>query len=180
VAVDAVHIWWTNLLADRIGRANLNGTGVDEAFLSGAASPTGIADDGAHVYWANFATNAIGRADVDGSDINQRFITGAFHPEGVAVEASTTAPPPPPTIADLVADVTQAGLPRGIERSLLAKLGAAQRKLDGGHHQGACGSLGASINQVEAQSGKQLAAASAEDLVAEAAAVRDALGCGTS
>ena len=49
-----------------------------------------------------------------------------------------------------------------------------------GHRQGACGSLGAYINQVRAQSGKKLAAGSAEDLVAEAAAVRGALGCATS
>lgn len=49
-----------------------------------------------------------------------------------------------------------------------------------GHRQGACGSLGAYINQVRAQTGKKLAAASAEDLVAEATAVRDSLGCGTS
>jgi len=42
------------------------------------------------------------------------------------------------------------------------------------------GSLGAYINQVRAQSSKKLAAASAEDLVTEAAAVRDSLGCGTS
>jgi len=88
--------------------------------------------------------------------------------------------PPPPTIADLVAEVTEGGLPRGTERSLLAKLKGAQRKLDADHLNGACGSLGAYINEVRAQSGKKLEAAYAEDLIVEATAVRDAVGCGTS
>jgi hypothetical protein len=89
------------------------------------------------------------------------------------------APAPPPTIADLVAEVTEAGLPHGIDRSLPAKLEGAQRTFDAGHLNGACGSLGAYINQVRAQSGKRLEAAYAEDLILEAIGVRDALGCGT-
>ena len=36
-----------------------------------------------------------------------------------------------------VADVQQGGLPPGTERSLLAKLGVAQRKLDAGNRQAA-------------------------------------------
>ena len=75
--------------------------------------------------------------------VNQSLVSGAFGPEGVAVDALTSAPPPPPTIADLVAEVTEGGLPRGTERSLLAKLKGAQRKLDADHLNGACGSLGA-------------------------------------
>ena len=112
--------------------------------------------------------------------VNQSLVSGAFGPEGVAVDVLTSAPPPPPTIADLVAEVTEGGLPRGTERSLLAKLKGAQRKLDADHLNGACGSLGAYINEVRAQSGKKLEAAYAEDLIVEATAVRDAVGCGTS
>jgi hypothetical protein len=99
----------------------------------------------------------------------------------VAVDALTAAPPPPPSIADLVADVTQAGLPRGTERSLLVKLEGAQRKLDGRHLEGDLRQpRRLHQHQLRAQTGKKLAAASAEDLVAEATAVRDSLGCGTS
>jgi hypothetical protein len=98
----------------------------------------------------------------------------------VAADGTVAAPPPPPTIADLIAEVTGAGLPHGIERSLLAKLEGAQRKVDADHLEGACGSLGAYVSEVRAQSGKKLEAAYAEDLILEAIGVRDALGCGTS
>ena len=179
VAVDSAHVYWTDLLGGRIGRANIDGTGPENPFIGGAHNPTGIAVDAGHVYWSNFLSNAIGRANLDGSNINQTFV-GAAGPEGVAVDASTTAPPPPPTIADLIAEVSGAELPHGIERSLLAKLEGAQRKVDADHLNGACGSLGAYVNEVRAQSGKKLEAAYAEDLIVEAIGVQDALGCGTS
>jgi virginiamycin B lyase len=180
VAVDSTHVYWTELLHQSIGSANLDGTGAVDDFIGGPDNPTGIAVDAGHVYWSNFVSNAIGRADLpDGTNVDQSFI-GAAGPEGIAVDASTTAPPPPPTIADLIAEVSGAGLPHGIERSLLAKLEGAQRKVDADHLNGACGSLGAYVNEVRAQTGKKLEAAYAEDLILEAIAVQDALGCGTS
>ena len=180
VAVDSAHVYWTDLLGEQIGRANIDGTGPENPFIGGAHNPTGIAVDAGHLYWSNFVRNEIGSANIDGSNVNQSFISGAFGPEGVAVDASITAPPPPPTIADLIAEVSGAELPHGIERSLLAKLEGAQRKVDADDLNGACGSLGAYINEVRAQSGKKLEAAYAEDLVLDAIGVRDALGCGTS
>jgi hypothetical protein len=180
VAVDSTHVYWTELLHQSIGRANLDGTGADDDFIDGPDNPTGIAVDAGHLYWSNFVSNAIGRADLpDGTNVDQSFI-GAAGPEGIAVDASTTAPPPPPTIADLIAEVSGAGLPHGIERSLLAKLEGAQRKLDAKHLQGACGSLGAYINEVKAQDGKELETAYAEALVLDAIAVRASLGCSSS
>jgi len=180
VAVDSTHVYWTELLHQSIGSANLDGTGANDDFIDGADNPTGIAVDAGHLYWSNFVSNAIGRADLpDGTNVDQTFI-GAAGPEGVAADATIVAPPPPPTIADLIAEVTGAGLPHGIERSLLAKLEGAQRKVDADHLEGACGSLGAYVNEVRAQSGKKLEAAYAEELILEAIGVRDALGCGTS
>ena len=52
VAVDAAHVYWANLSTDAIGRANLDGTGVNQSFITGA-NPVGVAVDAAHVYWAN-------------------------------------------------------------------------------------------------------------------------------
>jgi virginiamycin B lyase len=83
------HVYWTNLDADTIGRANLDGTGVNQSFITGASDPAGVAVDATHVYWSNAGTDTgtIGRANLDGTGANQSFITGASGPAGVAVDA---------------------------------------------------------------------------------------------
>ena len=106
VAVDAEHIYWTNTpsalpctspgnvwCASTIGRANLDGSEVDAAFIAGANNPWGVAVDDTHVYWTNVGTGTagvgtIGRADLDGSNVDQSFITGASYPAGLAVGAN--------------------------------------------------------------------------------------------
>ena len=95
-----------------------------------------------------------------------------------SVTISYTAPVGAPAIDDVADLVRQFGLPRGTARSLLAKLDAAQRALDSGHLGAACGSLGAFLNEVAAQSGKKIDAADAAELTANATATRDPLGCG--
>jgi hypothetical protein len=179
VAVDGAHVYWTNLLNGQIGQANLDGSGANGDFIEGAESPTGIAVNAGQLYWSNFLSNSIGTADTNGSNVNQSFLP-ANGPEGVAAETLIAAPPPPPTIADLIAEVTGAGLPHGTERSLLAKLENAQRKVDAGQIAVACNGLGAYLNEVRAQNGKKLEAAYAQDLIDTARAVQDALGCGTT
>ena len=67
-----------------IGRANLDGSGVNESFIAGPEVSFGMAVDGQHIYWTT--SGAIGRANLDGSDVNQDFITGASQPFGVAVD----------------------------------------------------------------------------------------------
>jgi hypothetical protein len=118
---------------------------------------------------------------LDGTSVNQRFFSTLSAPSGVAVDAlAAPAPGPgpgPPTITRLVADVQGLGLPRGIERGLLAKLGAAQRNVDAGDLEAACGSLGAYSNQVDAQSDHTLVGDQAAELIAEATAIRELLGC---
>jgi Bacterial Ig domain len=84
-------VYWTNFAGDSIARANLDGSGANQAFLS-AINPCGVAVDGAHIYWANQSGSAplgtIARANLDGSGVNQSFITGANNPCGVAVNES--------------------------------------------------------------------------------------------
>src|ERR1700734_1376748 len=46
------YIYWTN--GHWIGRAHLNGTDVDQNFITGAHYATGIAVSAGYVYWANF------------------------------------------------------------------------------------------------------------------------------
>jgi len=94
IAVDANHIYWaessvsyppgTTPPSGSIGRANLDGTGVDDAFIpfpSGFA-PFAVEVDAAHIYWFNARTTnpyereTIGRADLDGTGVDPSFIGG--------------------------------------------------------------------------------------------------------
>jgi virginiamycin B lyase len=187
-------VYWTDRTTGTIGRADIDASGdvsnINNSFIGGASGPEGVAVDANHIYWANSSASTIGRADIDASgnvsNINQSFIGGANNPFGVAVDGLTSPgpgppPPPEPTIEHLIAEVTNnPDIPNGIKRSLLAKLEGAQRKRDAGHTEGACGSLGAYINEVKAQNGKKLETEYAEALILDAMAVRDALGCGSN
>jgi hypothetical protein len=77
----------------------------------------------------------------------------------------------------MIASVRALDLPAGIKRALLAKLTRAQRDLAANNRGGACGKLGAFINQVKAQSAKQIPAAAAQALTDQATAMRQSLGC---
>jgi hypothetical protein len=95
VASDATHLYWLDTTGARIGRAALDGTAVEPAFLSIGADGSGLAVDAAHVYWIHNAAGvwAIGRADIDGTNVVSRFIvgtgagSGAMTNAGVAVDA---------------------------------------------------------------------------------------------
>ena len=85
-ALAVPHIYWANRGVGTIGEASLDGTGVNQSFITDTVPGTqGIAVDGRHIYWANVQTNAIGRANLDGTGANPGFITGANEPAGVAV-----------------------------------------------------------------------------------------------
>ena len=85
LAVDSEHLYWVEPTNDSIGRAKLDGTGVDERFIE-TAFPASVAVDDAHVYWSGVG-GAIGRANVDGTGVEENFITGANLPGAVAVDA---------------------------------------------------------------------------------------------
>jgi sugar lactone lactonase YvrE len=81
------YVYWTNDNGT-IGRANLDGTSPNQAFVTGPDEPFGIAVDKKHIYWADYAANAIGRANLDGTKVDESFITGASNPRGIAVDAN--------------------------------------------------------------------------------------------
>jgi hypothetical protein len=103
VAVDAAHVYWTSVRrfalhecgdsGYSIGRAKLDGTGLNESFIAddrSAFTPTDLAIDAAHVYWANnYPNHSIGRASLDGGSVDQRFITPAGRDLYLAVDGLT-------------------------------------------------------------------------------------------
>jgi virginiamycin B lyase len=91
IGAPACCIYWANDgegAGATIGRANLDGSGVNQSFITGASEPNGVAVNGSHIYWANRTTGTIGRANLDGTGVNEFFITGADRPDGVAVDGS--------------------------------------------------------------------------------------------
>jgi len=51
------YVYWSNFGGNTIGRANLDGTGVNQSFITGANHPVGISADDTHIYWANQGSN---------------------------------------------------------------------------------------------------------------------------
>jgi virginiamycin B lyase len=93
------YLYWTNTTGGPpkfggvIGRARLNGTAVNQKFITGASFPSVVLVLGRYLYWANtgplpngagtIGAGTIGRARLNGTDVNQKFITGASQPVGL-------------------------------------------------------------------------------------------------
>jgi virginiamycin B lyase len=85
----AAAVYWANVSANTIGEANLDGTGVNQSFITGANGPGDVVVYGQHLYWSNSGSNTIGRAKLNGSDVDQDFITRADSPNGVVVNGQS-------------------------------------------------------------------------------------------
>jgi virginiamycin B lyase len=105
VEVDAAHIYWSAMRRGHdpsgapeevaIGRANLDGTEVDQGFIAGfpyGHVPDDLAVDAGHIYWANHRADMIGRANLDGSGMEASFIGPASLSGGLAVNFSVGKP----------------------------------------------------------------------------------------
>ena len=84
IAVNRSYIYWAGDTTNGISRANLNGTGVNQSFITGAATTDGIAVDSSHIYWTLPGPGRIARANLDGSGANTSFIQNAGNPVAVA------------------------------------------------------------------------------------------------
>ena len=81
------YLYWSNATASdpgkgTIGRARLNGTDLNQKFITGASVPGVVLVFGGYLYWANLAplndgAGTIGRARLNGTDVNQKFIKTA-------------------------------------------------------------------------------------------------------
>jgi hypothetical protein len=76
-------VYWSNSDGNSLGRAKINGTGLNNSFVSGVTGPWGIAVDSKYIYWEQ--AGSVGRATLDGSAPNPNFITGATGTGGLAV-----------------------------------------------------------------------------------------------
>jgi hypothetical protein len=86
-------VYWSNQSpGTSIGRAKINGTGVNDNFIAGLDDPNGVAVDSRFVYWSQGGiSGSIGRANLDGTGANPNFIppsTGISDPAGIAVTSS--------------------------------------------------------------------------------------------
>ena len=93
VAVDAHHIYWAHGddFNGAIGRANLDGTGVEPNFVphsAGVISPGGVAVSESHVYWTSKTADNIGRANLDGSQPNSAFIAETHSTCGIVAQGN--------------------------------------------------------------------------------------------
>lgn len=84
MAVDGAHVFWSSTGTEGLGRAGLDGGGMQVDFLPNAGAPLGIDVDATHIYWAN--DNGVARSNLDGTDVVQGFITSGYNLSGMAVD----------------------------------------------------------------------------------------------
>ena len=82
-------LYWTDSGTDKIQRANLDGSGVEDIVI-GLRNPSGLAlDAGAgKLYWSDGGTDKIQRANLNGTEIEDLVTTGLRHPSGLALDAA--------------------------------------------------------------------------------------------
>jgi virginiamycin B lyase len=89
VAVGKTHIYWGSNggSEDQIGRANVDGSGVNENFITFGSSAGnefgGVAVTESHVYWTT--GGSIGRASIDAADVIESSIPSSGDVYGVAI-----------------------------------------------------------------------------------------------
>jgi hypothetical protein len=84
-------VYWANQSPETsIGRAKINGTGLNNSFVPGLNNPAGVAVDSKFIYWVEKGANRIGRANLDGTGVNPSFVTSAVvDAQGIAVTSNS-------------------------------------------------------------------------------------------
>src|SRR5262249_10748452 len=89
VAVNASTIFFNNYSIGAIARANLDGSGIQQTFITGGSNPQQPAVGATHVYWIDKNSQSVGRAELSGANVQQNFIPAKCkEPVGVAVDST--------------------------------------------------------------------------------------------
>ena len=116
-------------------------------------------------------------ADSNPTTVSWNVQTSAVSP--AALSAISLIPAQSLTPSDMIDNLTESvqsfNLPRGTENALLAKLYAALESIEAGEIEDARGSLGAFINQCNAQRGNKLTNEQADELIEAAEVILEAL-----
>ena len=85
----ASKLYWSDWGTDKIHRADLDGSNVEDLVTTGLDGPDGLSLDlaGGKIYWADAGTNKIQRANLDGSGVED-LVTGLGIPYGLALDVS--------------------------------------------------------------------------------------------
>ena len=87
---DTPKMYWTDWSTNKIQRANLDGSNVEDLITTGLSAPEGIALDlvRGKMYWADwgYGANKIQRANLDGSNVEDLITTGLRGPEDIALD----------------------------------------------------------------------------------------------
>ncbi|MEQ1921297.1 MAG: LamG-like jellyroll fold domain-containing protein [Pyrinomonadaceae bacterium] len=86
VAIDRTNnkLYWTVSGGNKIGRANVDGTSLESAWLSVAGPRSLIVDPQASkIFWSD--GSGVGRANLDGTGVNSSFLTGVSGSWGIAL-----------------------------------------------------------------------------------------------
>ena len=81
-------MYWTDWGTDKIQRANLDGSGVEDLVTSGLGSPRDLALDlgAGKMYWVDVVTDKIQRANLDGSGVEDLLTSGLSYPLGLELD----------------------------------------------------------------------------------------------
>ena len=86
----ASKLYWSDWGTDKIQRADLDGSNVEDLVTTGLDGPDGLAVDAAagKLYWTDAGTAKIQRADLDGSNVEDLVTSGLGIPYGLALDVS--------------------------------------------------------------------------------------------
>ena len=81
-------MYWTDRDTNKIQRANLDGSDIEDLVTEGLKSPQGIALDvaGGKMYWTDRDTDKIQRANLDGSNVEDLITSGIGAPRDIALD----------------------------------------------------------------------------------------------